>query len=67
VWEYVFTLRGQVRTFDPKQGMVFISLGPRREWEHEHIRGLGRAFDTAAEVNAYAAAHRWPNWKPLGE
>lgn len=29
------------------------------------LREQGRAFDTPAEVNAFAAAHDWPNWKPL--
>jgi hypothetical protein len=57
----------RVFTFCPRQGWVCATLGTTSDWEREYIRSLGRAFDTPAEVNAYAAAHHWPNWKPLSE
>ena len=66
-WEYVYMLDGRVFTFCPRTGWVFATFGTTPESHKEHVRSLGREFDTATEVNAYAAAHHWPNWKPLAE
>lgn len=68
--DFMFTVRGRIHSFSPRSGMVFCSLGMTEEAyaaRAEFIRSRGRAFDTWAEVDAHAAAHGWPNWKPHGE
>jgi len=65
--DYAFAVRDTFYYFAPRSGMIHCALGlsPRAyAAKLEFVRGRGRAFDTWAEVNAYAANHGWPNWTP---
>jgi hypothetical protein len=65
-----FVLAGRLYFFSPRSGMVFFTLGMSDDEAAQlkaALRAQGREFGTRAELNAYAVAHHWPNWTPLGE